>query len=353
MFLMDSLIRRCSRDFPQELEVVAGMEGMDPVRLARGIAAGRIVIPANPKRMHHQCAIGEGCQVKINVNIGTSGTRCDPDLEEEKAKAALSNGADAIMDLSTGGDLVAIRKKILGFDTTVGTVPVYEAVRRAGNAADVDADLLFKVIREHCQQGVDFLTLHCGVNQQALEALRNDPRIMGVVSRGGSFHCAMMIQRNEENPLYAEYDYLLEILAEHDVTISLGDGMRPGCLQDAGKLAKSVEYITLGTLAKQALAKGVQRMIEGPGHMPLDQVGYNVRMIKEITDHAPLYLLGPLVTDIAPGYDHVVAAIGGATACLNGADFLCMVSPSEHLALPGCCRHHRRDTGSKDCCSHR
>ncbi len=334
MFLMDSLIRRCSRDFPQELEVVARMEGMDPVRLARGIAAGRIVIPANPKRMHHQCAIGEGCQVKINVNIGTSGTRCDPDLEEEKAKAALSNGADAIMDLSTGGDLVAIRKKILGFDTTVGTVPVYEAVRRAGNAADVDADLLFKVIREHCQQGVDFLTLHCGVNQQALEALRNDPRIMGVVSRGGSFHCAMMIQRNEENPLYAEYDYLLEILAEYDVTISLGDGMRPGCLQDAGKLAKSVEYITLGTLAKQALAKGVQRMIEGPGHMPLDQVGYNVRMIKEITDHAPLYLLGPLVTDIAPGYDHVVAAIGGATACLNGADFLCMVSPSEHLALP-------------------
>jgi phosphomethylpyrimidine synthase len=334
MFLMDSLIRRCSRDFPEELEGVARMEGMDPVRLARGIAAGRIVIPANPKRMHHQCAIGQGCQVKINVNIGTSGTRCDPDLEEEKAKAALSNGADAIMDLSTGGDLVAIRKKILGFDTTVGTVPVYEAVRRAGNAADVDADLLFKVIREHCQQGVDFLTLHCGVNQQALEALRNDPRIMGVVSRGGSFHCAMMIQRNEENPLYAEYDYLLEILAEHDVTISLGDGMRPGCLQDAGKLAKSVEYITLGTLAKQALAKGVQRMIEGPGHMPLDQVGYNVRMIKEITDNAPLYLLGPLVTDIAPGYDHVVAAIGGATACLNGADFLCMVSPSEHLALP-------------------
>jgi len=334
MFLMDSLIRRCSRGIPQELEVVARLEGMDPARLAQGIAAGRIVIPANPKRMHQQCAIGEGCQVKINVNIGTSGTRCDPELEEEKAKAALSNGADALMDLSTGGDLVAIRKKILVFDTTVGTVPIYEAVRRAGNAADVDADLLFNVIREHCQQGVDFLTLHCGVNRHALAALKSDPRVMGVVSRGGSFHCAMMIQRDEENPLYAEYDYLLEILAEYDVTISLGDGMRPGCLQDAGKLAKSVEYITLGTLAKQALAKGVQRMIEGPGHMPLDQVGYNVRMIKEITDHAPLYLLGPLVTDIAPGYDHVVAAIGGATACLNGADFLCMVSPSEHLALP-------------------
>jgi len=334
MFLMDSLIRRCLSGIPPELKGVSQAEGMDPAHFARGIAAGRIVVPANSKRLHRLCAIGEGCQVKINVNIGTSGTRCDPALEEEKAKAALVNGADALMDLSTGGDLVAIRKKILAFDTTVGTVPVYEAVRRAGNAADVDADLLFRVIREHCQQGVDFLTLHCGVNRQALAALRSDPRVMGVVSRGGSFHCAMMMQRSEENPLFAEYDYLLEILAEYDVTISLGDGMRPGCLQDAEKLAKSVEYINLGTLAKQALAKGVQRMIEGPGHMPLDQVGYNVRMIKEITDHAPLYLLGPLVTDIAPGYDHIVAAIGGATACLNGADFLCMVSPSEHLALP-------------------
>jgi phosphomethylpyrimidine synthase len=334
MFLMDSLIRRCASGVPLELEVVARAEGMDPARFARGIAAGRIVVPANPKRVHRQCAIGEGCQVKVNVNIGTSGTRCDPVLEEEKATVALSNGADALMDLSTGGDLVAIRKKILAFDTTVGTVPIYEAVRRAGNAGDVDADLLFRVIREHCAQGVDFLTLHCGVNRQALAALRSDPRVMGVVSRGGAFHCAMMVHRDEENPLYAEYDYLMEILAEHDVTISLGDGMRPGCLQDAEKLAKSVEYVTLGTLAKRAHTAGVQRMIEGPGHMPLDQVGYNVRMIKEITDHAPLYLLGPLVTDIAPGYDHVVAAIGGATACLNGADFLCMVSPSEHLALP-------------------
>ena len=334
MCLMDLLVRRCSCGVPEDVAAAARTEGMDPARMARLVAAGRVVIPANPRRKHQRCAIGEGCTVKININVGTSGSRCDVTMEELKAQAALDNGADAIMDLSTGGDLVAIRKKMLALDTTVGTVPVYEAVRRAGNAMDVDADLLFKVIREHCQQGVDFLTLHCGVNRQALAALRSDPRLMGVVSRGGSFHCAMMMQRDEENPLYAEYDYLLEILAEYDVTVSLGDGMRPGCLQDAEKLAKSVEYITLGTLAKQAQVKGVQRMIEGPGHMPLDQVGYNVRMIKEITDHAPLYLLGPLVTDIAPGYDHVVAAIGGATACLNGADFLCMVSPSEHLALP-------------------
>ena len=334
MCLMDLLVSRCSRGVPEEVAAAARVEGMDPARMARLVAAGRVVIPANLNRKHQRCAIGEGCTVKINVNVGTSGSRCDAAMEQTKAQAALDNGADALMDLSTGGDLVAIRKKMLTLDTTVGTVPVYEAVRRAGNAADVDGDLLFKVIREHCHQGVDFLTLHCGVNRQALAALKSDPRMMGVVSRGGSFHCAMMMQHEEENPLYAEYDYLLEILAEYDVTVSLGDGMRPGCLQDSEKLAKSVEYIALGMLAKQAHAKGVQRMIEGPGHIPLDQVGYNVRMIKEITDNAPLYLLGPLVTDIAPGYDHVVAAIGGATACLNGADFLCMVSPSEHLALP-------------------
>jgi len=334
MFLMDSLVRRCSHGLPGAMKAVAQAEGIGPAQLARGIAAGRIVIPANPKRKHGLCAIGEGCRVKVNVNIGTSGTRCDPALEEKKGRAALQNGADAIMDLSTGGDLVAIRKKILRLDTTVGTVPVYEAVRRAGSAADVDSDLLFNVIREHCRQGVDFLTLHCGVNRQALAALRADPRLMGVVSRGGVFHCAMMARRDEENPLFSEFDYLLEILGEHDVTVSLGDGMRPGCLQDSEKLAKSVEYVTLGGLAKRALDAGVQRMIEGPGHMPLDQVSYNVRMIKEIAGHAPLYLLGPVVTDIAPGYDHVVSAIGGAVAAMNGADFLCMVSPSEHLALP-------------------
>jgi phosphomethylpyrimidine synthase len=334
MFLMDSLICRCARGIPPEVEVIARDEGIDAATASRAVACGRLVIPANPKRQHRLCAIGEGCRVKVNVNIGTSGTRCDPALEEEKAKAALNTGADTLMDLSTGGDLVAIRKKILTLKTTVGTVPIYEAVRRAGNAADVDADLLFRVIRDHCKQGVDFLTLHCGVNREALAALKTDPRLMGVVSRGGVFHCAMMVRREEENPLFSEYDYLLEILTEYGVTISLGDGMRPGCLQDAEKLAKSVEYVTLGTLAKRALAAGVQRMIEGPGHMPLDQVGYNVRIIKEITDRAPLYLLGPIVTDIAPGYDHVVSTIGGAVACMHGADFLCMVSPSEHLALP-------------------
>ncbi|HVP25015.1 MAG TPA: phosphomethylpyrimidine synthase ThiC, partial [Methanomicrobiales archaeon] len=195
-------------------------------------------------------------------------------------------------------------------------------------------DLLFRVIREHCRQGVDFLTLHTGVNLAALEALRADPRIMGVVSRGGVFHIARMVQTGEENPLFSEFDYLMEILLEEEVVASLGDGMRPGCHHDAGKLAKTTEYLTLGRQAKQALELGVQRMIEGPGHIPLSQVSHNIRTIKELTGNAPLYLLGPLVTDIATGYDHVAAAVGGAVACMDGADFLCMVSPSEHLALP-------------------
>jgi phosphomethylpyrimidine synthase len=260
--------------------------------------------------------------------------RCDPDLEIRKAEAALANGADTLMDLSTGGDLTAMRKRILALDAPIGTVPIYEAVRRAGSAADVTADILFDVIRDHCKQGVDFLTLHCGVNRDALAALKSDPRIMGVVSRGGAFHVAMMAATGEENPLYKEYDYLLEILEENDVVISLGDGMRPGCLYDAERLAKTTEYVTLARLAKQALSHGVQRFIEGPGHMPIDQIGYNVRMMKELTDGAPLYLLGPLVTDVGAGYDHVVGAIGGAVAAMYGLDFLCMVSPSEHLALP-------------------
>jgi phosphomethylpyrimidine synthase len=335
MCVMQTLIRECLNGVPPEVAALAKEEGIGERHLARAITRGRVVIPSNPRREHRLCAIGEGCRVKVNVNIGTSGTRCDAGLELEKGRIALANGTHALMDLSTGGDLPAIRKNILTLDTTVGTVPVYEAVRRAGNAVDVDADLLFQVIRDHCREGVDFLTLHCGVTLRALDALQKDPRTMGVVSRGGAFHVAMMASSGEENPLYAEYDYLMEILVEEDVTISLGDGMRPGSVVDATRLAKATEYLTLGELAQRAKSAGVQRMIEGPGHIPIDQIGYNVQMIKELTEYAPLYLLGPLVTDITPGYDHVTGAIGGAIAAMHGADFLCMVSPSEHLALPG------------------
>jgi len=331
---MPSLIHECLSGIPSLVETVARMEGINPRMAARSVARGRLVIPSNQKRSHRPCGIGEGCRVKVNVNVGTSAERCDPIFEEAKARAALENGTDTLMDLSTGGDLTAMRRMVLSLDAPIGTVPVYEAIRRAGNAADVDSDLLFSVIRDHCRDGVDFLTLHCGVNQEALSALHSDPRIMPVVSRGGAFHAAMMVQRGEENPLYAEYDYLLEILAEFGVVASLGDGMRPGCIQDADRHAKTVEYLNLGRLANRALEAGVQRMIEGPGHIPLEQVGYNVQVIKELSNDAPLYLLGPLVTDIAPGYDHLVSAIGGAVAAMHGADFLCMVSPSEHLALP-------------------
>ncbi|MDD4255961.1 MAG: phosphomethylpyrimidine synthase ThiC [Methanofollis sp.] len=334
MCVMQTLIKESLKGVPPEIEAIARDEGLSPRQAARAVTRGRITVAANPRRPHRLVAIGEGCRIKVNVNVGTSMQRCDPDLEIRKAEAALANGADALMDLSTGGDLPAMRKRILALDAPVGTVPIYEAVRRAGSAADVTSDILFNVIRDHCKQGVDFLTLHCGVNQDALAALKADPRIMGVVSRGGAFHVAMMAATGEENPLYKEYGYLLEILEENDVVISLGDGMRPGCLYDAERLAKATEYVTLARLAKQALSRGVQRFIEGPGHMPIDQIGYNVQMMKELTDGAPLYLLGPLVTDIGTGYDHVVGAIGGAVAAMHGLDFLCMVSPAEHLALP-------------------
>ncbi|MDO9540346.1 MAG: phosphomethylpyrimidine synthase ThiC [Methanocalculus sp.] len=334
MVLMHALIRQCRSGLPPELEEIALAEGLSPGRMADAIARGHIVIPSNPRRTIRPVAIGAGCRVKVNVNIGTSQGRCDPELEMVKAEAAIGAGADALMDLSTAGDLKDIRRRILSLPIAVGTVPIYEAVRRAGSAQDLTADLLFSVIREQCREGVDFMTLHCGVNRDALQALNLDPRVMGVVSRGGAFHIAWMVATGEENPLYAEYDYLLEILAEADVTLSLGDGMRPGALIDSGKLAKMTEYLTLGRLSHRAQNADVQRMIEGPGHMPINEVAWNVKAIKEVTENAPLYLLGPLVTDIATGYDHVVGAIGGAIAASAGADFLCMVSPAEHLALP-------------------
>ena len=316
------------------LDIVSKNENVSPEKLARNILHGRCIILKNDRRAYTPCAIGEGAGVKVNVNIGTSCITCSPEMEIEKAKAAISNGADAIMDLSTGGDIVSMRREILKLNIPVGTVPIYEAVRRAGNVVDLDADTLFNTIRDQAKEGVDFMTLHCGVNLEVLDALKLDPRTMGVVSRGGSFHTAMMLATGEENPLYKEYDYLLEILDEYDIPISLGDGMRPGAYVDSVKLAKSQEYVTLGKLARRAFDKGVFRMIEGPGHMDYSEISYNVKMIKEITGFAPLYLLGPLVTDIAPGYDHITGAIGGAAAASAGADFLCMVSPSEHLALP-------------------
>ncbi|HJJ32672.1 MAG TPA: phosphomethylpyrimidine synthase ThiC [Methanocorpusculum sp.] len=331
---MHDILKRCKEGDISFLSETAAAEQTTPERLSRSVISGRTVILKNEKRYSKALAVGENTFIKVNVNVGTSGINCSPELELKKAEAAIQNGADTVMDLSTGGDLKKIRREIMKFPLPLGTVPIYEAVRRAGNVLDLTPDILFNTIRDQAREGVDFMTLHCGVNLDALDALKKDPRVMGVVSRGGSFHTAMMIASGEENPLYSEFDYLLEILDEYNITLSLGDGMRPGAYVDSVKLAKTQEYLTLGKLARRAYDRGIQRMIEGPGHMDYQEIPYNIKMIKEITNHAPLYLLGPLVTDTAPGYDHITGAVGGAAAAAAGADFLCMVSPSEHLALP-------------------
>jgi len=323
----------------KELEKVSLTEGVSVEKLRRLLEAGRVVIPRNAANRDIVLkAIGEAMSTKVNVNVGTSKDYVNPGEEVEKAKTALKYGADTIMDLSTGGDLDEIRRTILKeVDLPVGTVPIYQAaLEKAGVRAVVDmsSDDLFNAVRKHAEDGIDFVTIHAGVNLNSLARLRSSERILDVVSRGGAFLVAWMIHNERENPFYEEYDYLLEIAKEYELTLSLGDGMRPGCISDASDRAKYMEVITLGELVKFAREEGVQAIVEGPGHVPLDEIEASVKTIKHITDFAPLYLLGPIVTDIAPGYDHFVSAIGGAVAGMFGADFLCMVSPSEHLALP-------------------
>jgi phosphomethylpyrimidine synthase len=272
---------------------------------------------------------------KINANVGTSKDYDNPAEEIEKGKIAVEHGADAVMDLSTGREIDAVRRRLVReLDVPIGTVPVYHAARKRAAVVDMTADDMFNSLREHAKDGADFATVHCGVNLKSLEALRRDPRLMNVVSRGGAFTVAWMIHNETDNPFYEEFDYLLEIAKEYDLTLSLGDGMRPGCMRDASDGAQWTEVITLGELVRRCRAADVQSIVEGPGHVPLDDVGMSVAAMKKLTGDAPLYLLGPLVTDIAPGYDHIVGAIGGAVAGMNGADLLCMVTPSEHLALP-------------------
>ncbi len=326
----------------KELEKISFAEGVNVKKLKQLLGAGRVVIPKNAKRAEESDitlkAIGAGMSMKVNVNVGTSKDYVSVEEEVRKAKVAVEYGADAIMDLSTGGDLNETRRTILKeVDVPVGTVPIYQAaLEKADERAVVDmsSDDMFNAVRNHAKDGIDFVTIHAGVNQNSLARLKLSGRILDVVSRGGAFLVAWMIHNERENPFYEEYDYLLEIANEYDLTLSLGDGMRPGCISDASDRAKFAEAITLGELVKRAREEGVQAMVEGPGHVPLDEIEASVKIIKHVTDFAPLYLLGPLVTDIAPGYDHFVSAIGGAVAGMYGADFLCMVSPSEHLALP-------------------
>jgi len=323
-----------------EMRLVAKAEGLDPKVLAKKIAAGRIVIPSNILRKKSRiCGIGEGLRTKVNANIGTSQGSSRIAVELKKLKAAVDNGADAIMDLSTGGDLRKIRKAMLKASRVpLGTVPIYEvavaADRRKRSIPSITAEEMFAVLEGQAREGVDFFTIHCGVTTKAVSCLKKQGRVIGVVSRGGAIMIEWMAHNGRENPFYEGFDGILDIARKYDVTLSLGDGMRPGCLADAGDKAQIQELMTLGELSMRARAAGVQVMIEGPGHVPIDQIKANVLLEKKVCHGAPFYVLGPLVTDIAPGYDHITSAIGGALAAAYGADFICYVTPSEHLGLP-------------------
>ena len=323
----------------EEVRAVALSENILPERLASDIAEGVTVIPMNGRRSIKPIGIGKGLKTKVNANIGTSKDRVSLDEEKEKLDVLIQYGADAVMDLSTGGPIKELRRLLLDRSTvSVGTVPIYEAaikgVETHGTIAKMTSDDLFDVIEDHAKEGVDFVTVHCGLTRKAVERLQGEGRILDIVSRGGSFLLEWMIYNDRENPLYEHFDRLLEIAKKYDLTLSLGDGLRPGCLEDATDRSQIEELLTIGELRDKALVEGVQVIIEGPGHVPINQVELNIKIQKEICKGAPFYVLGPLVTDIAMGYDHIAAAIGGAIAGAAGADFLCYVTPAEHIRLP-------------------
>jgi phosphomethylpyrimidine synthase len=323
-----------------EMERVARDEGIDKEELRKTVAEGKATILANNRHGDFTPkGVGKGLSVKVNANIGTSSEMVDIDKELQKLDKAVKAGADAVMDLSTGGDLDEIRKLIIArAGIPIGTVPIYQAavdtVKKRKTITKMEPDELFDVIEKQGTQGVDFITVHCGVTQRSLERLKKQGRVTDIVSRGGAFLAEWMIVNNKENPLYEQYDRLLDIAMKYDMTLSLGDGLRPGCTADATDRAQIEELIILGELSQAAINKGVQVMIEGPGHVPLNMIETNILLQKKLCNDAPFYVLGPLVTDIAPGYDHITSAIGGALAGYYGADFLCYVTPSEHLGLP-------------------
>ena len=332
--------RALKGEITPEMEAVAWKEKVSPEYIRDEISKGRIVITANKNHVGLEPAgFGKGLKTKVNANIGTSTSY--PTIEDEikKLHTAIEAGADAVMDLSTGPDIDGCRKKIIkASNVAIGTVPIYQAVvetiEQKGNIISMTEEDLFKVIEKHAEDGVDFITVHCGITQEVISRLKNEGRITDIVSRGGSFITGWMLYHEKENPLFAQYDRLLEICFEYDVTLSLGDGLRPGCLADATDRAQVQELLTLGELVDRARKAGVQAMVEGPGHVPLDQIEANIKLQKRLCREAPFYVLGPLVTDIAPGYDHITAAIGGTIAAAAGADFLCYVTPAEHLGLP-------------------
>lgn len=321
----------------EELRKVAQKEQMTVEELLPLVAAGKVVICANK---NHKCldpqGIGSMLKTKINVNLGVSRDCRDYDLEMKKVMAAVKMGAHAIMDLSSHGDTSQFRRRLTAeCPALIGTVPVYDSVIHYQRDLDqLTAEDLIEVVRRHAEDGVDFITLHCGITRKTIEQIKKQNRKLNIVSRGGSLIFAWMFMTGEENPFYQYFDEILEICYEHDVTISLGDACRPGCLADASDVSQIEELVRLGELTKRAWEKNVQVMVEGPGHMPIDQIAANIKIQQTICQGAPFYVLGPLVTDIAPGYDHITAAIGGAIAASAGAAFLCYVTPAEHLALP-------------------
>ena len=321
----------------KEIETVAKKENMDVGKLISLVAEGKVAIPANKK---HTCidpeGVGSMLRTKINVNLGVSRDCKDYDLEMKKVLSAVDMGAEAIMDLSSHGDTEPFRKKLTSeCPAMIGTVPVYDSViHYKRDLATLTARDFIEVVRLHAENGVDFVTLHCGITRKTIDQIKNHKRKMNIVSRGGSLVFAWMSMTGEENPFYEYYDEILEICEEYDVTISLGDACRPGCLADATDVCQIDELVRLGELTKRAWNHNVQVMVEGPGHVPLDQIAANMKVQQTICMGAPFYVLGPLVTDIAPGYDHITSAIGGAVAAMSGAAFLCYVTPAEHLALP-------------------
>ncbi|MFO7678365.1 MAG: phosphomethylpyrimidine synthase ThiC [Thermoplasmatota archaeon] len=323
----------------KQMKEVAKQENVDVEIIRRRIASGSIVIPCNPIHNPKALGIGKGLRVKVNANIGTSREHCVVEEEIEKAKISIDAGAHAIMDLSTGGDLDKIRTSLLKVSpVSFGTVPIYQAgidaIKKRGSIVDMTQDDMFHSIEHHAKQGVDFAVVHVGITKESVDRLQKQKRLIPMVSRGGSFHMAWIIHNQEENPLYKNFDYVLEIAKEYDLTLSLGDGMRSGALYDSNDRAKFQELLIIGELVEQAREFGVQTMVEGPGHMPLNDIQANIEVMKKVTKNAPYFVLGPLVTDIAPGYDHFVGGIGGAFAGFFGADFLCYLTPAEHLSLP-------------------
>jgi len=324
----------------EEMHHCADVEKVSPEYIRKGVEDGTIVVVRN--RKHQGCvpvAIGRGLKTKINANIGTSQDHHDISLELEKVRICVEAGADAVMDLSTGGDIRGIRRAVMAASPlVVGTVPIYQAaadtLAEGRSIVEMTGDDLFRAIEEHGENGVDFITVHCGVTKRSIGCVAEEGRLLGIVSRGGSILARWIDYNDSENPLYEEYDRLLDIAYGYDMVLSLGDGLRPGCIADATDRGQVQELLLLGELTEKARRRGVQVMIEGPGHVPIGQIEANMLLQKRLCHGAPFYVLGPLPTDIAPGYDHITSAIGGAIAGAAGADFLCYVTPSEHLRLP-------------------